>query len=155
MPNTHFAPHNQSQLLLRLADKMLSKKAERLFCKISNWGFTLGLSTTRWDLDKHQLVISSSPRRLLWEKFQLFLVFLYEAFLCWQSTKSVMKNEPVLANVPVFYLAALWILMNCNLLGSFHGQEYVRVFNGAHDFVVKRTFQKGTFVVRWTPFFLF
>ena len=123
---------------------MLSKETERLFCKISNWGFVSGLSIARWDIDKHQLVLSNSRWRLMWEKCQLFLVCFYEAFLCWQSIKSVVKNEELLANVPVFYLTALWILMNCNLLGSFYGQAYVRVFNGAHDFAIQKAVQKGT-----------
>ena len=125
---------------------MLSEKTERLFSKISNWGFALGLTRARWDLDQHELVISNSHLRIWWEKIQLFLVFLYEAFLCWQSIKSVANTESTvssLANVPVFYLTSLWILMNCNLLGNFYGREYARLFNGAHNFARKIATRRG------------
>ena len=97
---------------------MLSSKTRRLFLKISKWGYALGFGKVRWDVDTDSLVLSNSRFRIWWEKIQLLLVTVYELFLCWQSVRSLVSAQSSLSDVPLFYLAGLWLLMNCNFLGS-------------------------------------
>ena len=105
--------------------------SQSLRVKVLNFGYSIGLTSIRWNDTAEILKLSPTKYRSGWKSLQTVLILLYQVFLLYQSTiRNLGSGYSQSDLVGVRYTTALWLFLNVNNIGKAWASEYVRLMNG-------------------------